>query len=386
MKLSRGFFGWFCRFGILAFMTMLGGCAQVTQSVVDIKEKAFGPDDLQFVELQPSNWHKSHLTGEATGVSSSLRPDLLCAVPQEEFDYAEILKKRFGTEAVIRLQTLMASNFTRADLSPEQKEMLKVLAQDTLWIPAELEGLVGKLLVQLQKEDLKTVSMEGARGRYWTVSEDLYTQLLNVAPRTPFDTELAILRRGRPNAVAGGTIFIDQETVRKAVESNSSTQRAKLAFVYAHELAHVFKRHKAKQIQQQLIETDEGLSMLRLLTNGLDRSGEMDPMARIRGIFNKMGSAKRIVELLRTQHAVFTQLQEHEADSCAAHLMLASGLGNPITGFRTYVSDKPKGSSEADSPQTPYELHPPRSTRQKIIAKATQDAKIAMRQWKQNSN
>lgn len=356
---------WRSRCLFAAILVLLAGCAQVKEKLEVASNMVFGADDVQFIELRPTATHvdaQNRKTGSVT-------PDLYCTVQQEEFDYGEVLRKRFGTEAVLRLEQLMRSDFTRAELTPQQKKMLDVLALETLWIPAGLESLLGDLLFRQEKEGLKSVPLEGARAKYWTTSAELFTPLLNVAPKMPFDTRLAILTQGRPNALAGGRIFVDQETVRMTVESDTAAQRSKLAFIYAHELAHVFKRHKAKRIQQLLIETDQGLKIVRELVTGLDRSGEMAPMAWIRQVFDKMTTGKRMIKLLRTEHAQFSREQEHEADACATGLMIAAGLGDPVVGFNTYLANHPKGShSAADSAMTPYEQHPPNDARVKIIA------------------
>ena len=364
---------WRRRFLLAAMPVLLGGCAQVKEKLEVAGEVVFGADDVQFIELQPTAARVAPIPLDAppAGKTASVTPDLYCAVPQEEFDYAEVLRKRFGTEAVLRLEQLMRSDFTRAELTPQQKKMLDVLALETLWIPAGLESLLGDLLFRLEKDGLKSVPQEGARAKYWTTSAELFTPLLNVAPKTPFDTRLAILNEGKPNALAGGRIFVDQETVRVTVESATAAERSKLAFIYAHELAHVFKRHKAKRIQQLLIETDEGLKIVRELVTGLDPSGEMAPMAWISGVFDKMASGKRMVELLRTEHAQFSRAQEHEADACATRLMIAAGLGDPVIGFNTYLANRPKaGDSAPASALSPYEQHPPDDARVKIIIEA----------------
>ena len=356
---------WRSRCLLVAILVLLAGCAQVTEKLEVASNVVFGADDVQFIELRPT----AARVDARNGKTDSVTPDLYCTVPQEEFDYAEVLRKRFGTEAVLRLEQLMRSDFTRAELTPQQKKMLDVLALETLWIPAGLESLLGDLLFRQEKEGLKSVPQEGARAKYWTTSAELYAPLLNVAPKMPFDTRLAILYQGRPNALAGGRIFVDQETVRMTVESDAAAQRSKLAFIYAHELAHVFKRHKAKRIQQLLIETDEGLKIVRELVTGLDPSGKMARMAWIRQVFDKMTTGKRMIELLGTEHAQFSRAQEHEADACATGLMIAAGLGDPVVGFNTYLANHPKGSPSAPgSAMSPYEQHPPNDARVKIIA------------------
>ena len=351
---------------LLGVCVLLSACTQIQTTVGEAREAMFGESDVEFMDIEPAGLIEFE---QDAGTASTISPDLMCSVPQEQFDYGEVLAKRFGSEAMLRLQKLLATDFTQADLTREQKDMLKVLARETVWIPAAFESLLGDLLYKLDEEGLKTVRTKGAQKKYWDKSQDLFGRLLDVAPKMPFDVEVAILTTGEPRALAGGRIFVDQETVRRAVEADSGKQDAKLAFIYAHELAHIFKRHKAKRIQQLLLETDEGLKITRELMTGLNPTGEIDPMAWVALVFDKMTSAKRTVELLRGQHEEFTRQQELEADACASYLMLAADMGDPVAAFQTYRDERPKGSAATEGVKTPYATHYPHSVRGGQIAK-----------------
>ena len=368
--------------GFLVAASMFAGCAQVKENLETARETVFPASSVEFLALEP-NAPRPAPAADAKprdkDKAAKVSPDLYCSIPQEEFEYAELIERRFGAEAQIRLTRLMATDFKRSDLTPQEKEMLDVLARETLWIPAGLESLLGELLFRQDREKLKTVPKEGPRGKYWMFSEELITQLLNVSPKTPFDTRLAILQSGNPRALAGGMIFIDQETVRTAYDGKTDAMRSMLTFVYAHELAHIFKRHKAKQMQRTLIETDDGLKIMRELMTGLDPSGEMSPVAWISGVFEKMTTARRVVELLASRKAEFSRAQEHEADSCATILMLTAGLGDPLAGFKTYAANQPKSDNpDAETPLSPHATHPPHADRAKVITQAK--AKTGSRQ------
>lgn len=59
------------------------------------------------------------------GIKADLPPDRQCNQPQERFNIAEKLVEYGGTEASLRLDRLIKSDYKYSDLTPEDRQMLK---------------------------------------------------------------------------------------------------------------------------------------------------------------------------------------------------------------------------------------------------------------------
>lgn len=295
-------------------------------------------------------------TGTGSATVTSIQPDLVCSVPQEEFDIVSVVSARLGAEAGARLTRLLATDFKSADLTPKDREVLKYVARETLWIPSIVESWLGDGLMSATKSDLVPIHPDLTNVQ--TFANKTLRDLVTVSPKTPFEIELMVLESGTPSGMIGGRIFIDLATVREAMsEQAPAARKDKLVFIYAHELAHIYKRHQAKRLQERLVSIDEAHKVVRTLLNS--RSAFSD----IKALVQTVGNIDAIVAGLRSHQAEFLRSQEVEADACAAALMVEYGRGDPVRGFETYA--KERGLSKKE--WTIYNDHPPDAERKIVI-------------------
>lgn len=290
-------------------------------------------------------------------VGSSIQPDLMCAVPQEDFDIMGAVKARFGTEAVARLTRLLATDFKNSDLTAKDRQTLKFIARETLWIPPWVERWIGDAYFQAMGSDLAPIPDGAVRQRTFAIKT--LTDIVNVSPKTPFDIELMVVQSGTPSGSPGGRIFVDQQLVANALEEGKGSPRMeKLTYVFAHELAHIYKRHRAKRLQEQLISMDGAHKLVRILVNPSSATSS------IQSFLETAGSVAVIVDGLRRQQADFLRAQEVEADACATALLMQSKLGDPAAGFKAYSSERISNKKT----WTIYSDHPPDEQRGTVIS------------------
>jgi hypothetical protein len=288
---------------------------------------------------------------------NGIQPDLVCAVPQEDYDIMTVVKTRLGVEAAARLTRLFSTDFKTADLTPQDRKLLQFIARETLWIPPFVERLIGDAYFNATKGSLTAIDVtDPVQEKQQIFATETLQKIVSVSPQTPFDIELMILKDGTPSGQAGGRLFVDQKTVRDAMGKDVA-RKDRLVFIYAHELAHIYKRHKAKRLQEQLISIDEAHKLVGVLMT--QSSGWNSPESLIAaGV-----SLKAVVDGLLRHQADFLRSQEVEADACAASLMVQSKLGDPIKGFATYVN----GRSAKKHAWTVYDEHPSDDQRRLVI-------------------
>ena len=332
----------------LAVALLTAGCS--TSSMIPIATPS------EFVPAPPVNSPKLPDGSVATPLSGGIQPDLVCAVPQESFNVFEAVGKRFGTEAGARLQRLLETDFKKSNLTPKDRELLKFIARETLWIPTIIKKWLGDALFSAIESTLVPID-EGLEKERAFAAKTL-NDIVVKAPKTPFPIELMVLQSGTPSGMVGGRVFIDLDTVNSArLERRGSAHKDELAFVYAHELAHIYKRHKTKRLQEQLISIDEARKMVGILVNS--RNAVTDLPSLIKTVVN----IKTIASALRAHQANFLRSQEVEADSCAAALLVGNRLGDPLRGFDSYTSVHGKKSEAAKIDAD----HPPDAERRRVI-------------------
>lgn len=288
--------------------------------------------------------------------STGIQPDLACAVPQEEFDVMAVVDRQLGAEASARLKRLLDTDFKTSDLTPEDRRVLRFLARETLWIPALVERWLGDAMFRAVQSSLEPID-DGLESVQKFANDNL-AEIVRVSPATPFEINQTVLQNGTPSGMVGGRVFMDLATVRDAMtEPAGSARRDKLAFIYAHELAHVYKRHKAKHLQERLLSIDDARKLVRALV--APRTGTASMIA----LLSTLTGMNAIVTALRTTNSDFLRSQEVEADACAASLMVTYRLGDPLRGFDTYSKERGAASVQ----WTVYDEHPPDASRRAVI-------------------
>ncbi len=295
-------------------------------------------------------------------LASGIQPDLMCATPQEDFDIMGTVKTRLGTEAAARLTRLLSTDFKNADLTAKDRELLKFIARETLWIPPWVERWIGDAYFKALGDGLVPIGDAAFRQRDFAVKT--LTEIVNASPQTPFEIELMVVQSGTPSGAPGGRMFVDQATVRNAMQGDKG-RKDKLTYILAHELAHIYKRHKAKRLQEQLISIDEAHNLIRILLK------PSNVTSSVKGFLETFGGTAAIVDGLFRHQADFLRAQEVEADACAAALLMNAQLGDPVNGFAIYTKER----TDDAKGWTVYSEHPPDEQRKLVISYVATNAR-----------
>lgn len=276
-----------------------------------------------------------------------------CETPAENYDFSATIGLRFGAEGQARLQTLMASNFRSASLTPRDKAMLRVLSTEMLWIPVPVEEQIGNALLLASSREMTVLGKDGPNAIIWKQSIDMVRELSAVTPPNPFELRLILLEKGEPGSLAGGVIYLDDQTITSVFDKPTAQGDEKLRFIVAHELAHIYKRHRAKRIQQVLVESDAGLTLMRQIVNRSRAGANTGTFADVAQWAQTATALPEVVKTLMSRHEQYAMSQESEADACATAMMMSAKLGDPLRAFRAYAKDAVQMRAVNSAPTSP---------------------------------
>ena len=265
--------------------------------------------------------------GPKKDVRAELAPDVDCSRPQERFDVVGKLTEYGGTEATLRLQRLVESDYKLADMKPQDREMLQYLAATTVWVPAEVESRLGSIYQRLSSSD-----SEGAnplqQSSIATIEQRLGTLKAQVRD-FPADITLSLNKKLPDGAFArfGGVIELSERFVDALPDTPEGSD-----FLLAHELSHIYKRHPVKDLQFKLLATEEGWEIGRKLLARALRGGAFDPIRD--GLF-AVTTVPQLIAFVRTLQLSFGRQQELEADACSVVWLKAIGR-DPSRAFAAY--------------------------------------------------
>lgn len=256
-------------------------------------------------------------------VEGELKPDLLCRRFEESTDVWQKLADYGGVEAQLRMKRLLASDFQFADLTPEDKAMLKYISYTTVWVPARIESAFGKLYT----------SMPGKRREGGSLDRSEQAQLARAKTQTqsfkstiadfPGDVQV-LLDKDMPTgayAQIGGMIVLSPDFLNR-MDEKEPVQR----LVLAHELSHLYKRHTVKEMQYRLVTSDAGFNLAKKLLSRYSPDASSNPIAMARDAVSYAASAKELFDWVRQNQVAFGVDQELEADACSVEWMKRSNL------------------------------------------------------------
>jgi|GEM_PF-2850815 len=285
------------------------------------------------------------------GVKVDLPPDRQCNRPQERFNIAEKLLEYGGTEAALRLERLIKSDFKYSDLTPQDRQMLQYIARTTIWVPVEVESALGTAYN----------AVTANTGDPLTESEELRLQdvqkrldlLLGAVTDFPGSVKLLFEPKLADGAAAkfGGVILLSRRFLETMAEKPAGAD-----FVLAHELSHVYKRHAIKQMQFTMISSDEGWDLAKKL---LARGMQGTQSNVIQNTLFTVTTIPRLIEFVRGLQLKFGSEQELEADACSVVWMRAKNI-DPSPAWDEFES----AFAVANAAPTDYgSTHPPTADR-----------------------
>jgi len=285
------------------------------------------------------------------GVQVDLPPDRQCNRPQERFNIAEKLVEYGGTEAMLRLERLVKSDYKYSDLTPQDRQMLQYIARTTIWVPVEVEGVLGKAFSALSSgggdpmTEIDELRLQDAQQRL--------DGLLGVVSDFPGSVKLVYDPQLADGAAAkfGGVILLSRRFLETMAEKPVGGE-----FVLAHELSHVYKRHAIKQMQFTMISTDEGWDLGRKL---LERGMRGAQTNLIQDTMFTVATVPKLVEFVRGLQLKFGAEQELEADACSV-VWLRARLVDPSRAWDEFESAFAVSNA---APTTYGTTHPPTAAR-----------------------
>lgn len=286
----------------------------------------------------------------AADIETELAPDRQCMRPQEKFNISEKLIEFGGAEAALRLQRLVESEYKYDDIQPEDRKLLRYLAQTTIWIPVWLESKLGAAF------DL----VSGRQGELTPIEEQTFAEVRQRAGKfhaltTDFPGEINL---GLNPELADGAFakFGGRVQISRNMLQLMDDKRLGADFLLAHEMAHVYKRHELKRLQFQLISSRDGWELGKKVLQRAQRGASFEPLRD--GLF-MITTVPALITFVQSMQLRFSSEQELEADACAARWLKASSQ-DPSKAWLEFRDSFAQGSGEHTYGQT----HPPTSERE----------------------
>jgi hypothetical protein len=211
-------------------------------------------------------------------------------------------------------------------------DIMKLYASEQIWMPTTLEDYLAKS----KHEDLVSsgfvLEKDNSRKsieRYRALDEMLALVNQAIPVDYPFPINAFVLNSGvELYATSAGYIYVGAEYLTNKKMKDKGT------ISLAHEITHIVKRHKSKELQMQLIDS---IRIAIPVLQGL-KSGQVSPLALIA---LKDSMAKHFED--------YSAQQEVEADTCAIRVAnTLPSIENPelaVVAYKRLLKDKGQGNS-----------------------------------------
>jgi Zn-dependent protease with chaperone function len=198
---------------------------------------------------------------------------------------------------------------------------LRNYSKKRVWLPVPIESAIGAAFVnEQQTQDMVLKRGEPKSDKLYAKVDKALAAAKQSYPEVPYELSVFVIDvtdRVNAQASAGGYIFVTKAAVNELDEDA-------LQLVLGHEVAHLAKRHMSKQLQQRLMESEQGVELFkRVISLRMDR-GQQSEMA------------KQIVDRLQCAFAAYDQGQETQADACSVRIMIETGR-DPVAAWDEYL-------------------------------------------------
>lgn len=279
--------------------------------------------------------------------------DPLCTSFSETYAISDQAKfmALFATKLSADYVAGLANTGGSFDLGTLQKLVVDRLEKESktrLWLPATLEVSIGEAWHERLLEQDQTQIKAGKKRAIYAESEipprqaaafqkikDVLPELTKLYPKdgTPYELKLFYVDdpQVQATAVPGGYIYI----YRGLLKERDNEQ---VRLILSHELAHVYKRHFAKQVQSKFIGlVAQGQQFNDMMHKIIENPSDVGTVKQVTTAF---GVAALTKEQLRSLMEGATQDQEIQADGCgAATTALVEGTHGCETIHQFVVSE-----------------------------------------------
>lgn len=282
------------------------------------------------------------------------------------YESASPVSMAFELAKILGPTILMSKVPELSKMTPEDKAKiftsLRTLAKQKVWLPVSLEQEIGAVMNQSLLNDkaaLDPSQMNKKDRKSYARIKGIFDSVLQSLPSdNPYEFRLAVIKSDLFNAFAqpGGYIYITQRLMR-----NTSLKDDQLAFILAHEIAHVTKRHVLREWQ---IKAVDSLEIAKSLDGILAISS--DPVKAVGAIIGTMGMTKALFQKFDIDNEI-------EGDACGTQLLLKTArneaeeqkIGKDIIAF---IEDKKKQDAPAKAKAQWYVSHPSFADREKVAS------------------
>lgn len=184
-------------------------------------------------------------------------------------------------------------------------DVLLALIKDLDWINPGLEVKIGGALYEKMEKEGGIIEDAGLNHGLYERLREITGPIITSVPAgaLPYDIKVFIVNDDGSFSTPGGYIYISKSDLAYSDDA--------LAFIIAHELSHVTKRHTIRMYEARIGELMSLPMLMKYMgTGGKDASGIIG-----------------LVVGLKKYDADYNVDQEHQADVCAIRYLTASGWG-----------------------------------------------------------
>jgi hypothetical protein len=274
-----------------------------------------------------------------------LKPDRSCSRPLEKFDITDKALEYGGTAAQLRLQRLVATDFKYSDLTPEDRKFLHYLAVTTIWVPLDVETYLARTY---ESAAGKTATLKPMQKAAVAADRERLKLFRDQVLNFPGEVRFEVRNDLSDGAFAElGALIVTSPTFLTLMEENPQARD----LVLAHELSHVYKRHRLKQLQSRMVASASGFDLAKKLMGSSLSQASSNPLAMV-AFAATTGPA--LWDFYQQADLAFTKEQELEADACAAVWMQRAQV-DPCAAWRGFVKIAPKDGAYAETHPTTAE-------------------------------
>ena len=336
-----------CALGAVSCVMLVWGCAEVATQAGNVTGAITRATTQGAPDTGPPQRNNRSGAGLPDTTNPALKasrqaeqellPDRTCTRPLEKFDITAKAVEYAGTEAQLRLKRFTDSDFKFTDLTPADRKFLNYLAVTTIWVPLTIETYAARVYDMVTGKKVTLLPMQR------TAKEEAEARLKVFRDKVagfPGDVRFEVNGKVSDGVYAElGALVTTSPGFLGLMEANGAARDLLLS----HELSHVYKRHRLKQLQTRLVTASAGFDLAKKLIELAYGQSSTNPVASIAFIAT---SGPALIEFVRQADLNFSKEQELEADACAAVWLQRANVDR-CAAWRGFAKIAPKDGAYA---------------------------------------